>query len=67
MIINVLIANQLEKKNCSESDSNDIVLLRRYRYSCSVGLTIFKELEQLLLYTRYFKVNNYNDNYILST
>lgn len=51
---------------CSKSDSKDIVLLRCYRYSCSVDFLILVELEKLLLYTIYFN-DKYNDNYTMST
>ncbi len=43
------------RKNCSESDSNEIVSLCHYRYSCSVAFSILIESEQLLqLYSYHY-------------
>lgn len=43
------------KKNCSECDSNNIVPLCCYRYSCGVDFPILTKLEQLLkLYSYHY-------------
>jgi len=47
MAASVLIVHQLEKKKKSESDSNNIIPLWRYCYSCGVWTSIFIEISFL--------------------
>lgn len=45
-----LYSSTAGKKNCSESESTDIVTLWHYYYSCCVVITIELELKHVLLY-----------------